>query len=80
MDSDAFVAQLQSVLQFLQDNGFESAVQSVYQQLEGKPSVERDISPTRSDPARADADHAESVEEYRIIERSKSAEPVLVSR
>eukprot|EP00775_Hariotina_reticulata_P002224 gene2224-2537_t len=52
-----------------------AADHSVYQQLEGKPSVECDISPTRSDPARGDADHAESVEEY----RSKSAEPVLVS-
>jgi hypothetical protein len=76
MASDAFVAQLQSVLQFLQDNGFETAVQSVYQQLEGKQSVERNISPTGSHPARGDADQVDSIEEY----RSKSAEPVLISR
>lgn len=85
--SDEFVYQLRSVLAFLQDHGFSKAAEAVYESLDNqdnKPSLDiedrqQEASPSHSAPSgygQELADHAEGEDEY----RSKSAEPVLVSR
>jgi hypothetical protein len=90
--SDAFVARLQEVLSFLSGHGFDTAAAAVYDQLEGLQPAGQEEGQLPADGA-ADETAATALqqqEEQGAAEeepgcgageyRSRSADPVLVSR